>query len=75
MTVSPQLGGWILYHVRATDVVCFGPFASTEEAEQWMRDVGNDHRVRGLLIPLVSPASDPMSIWNDLEIDWKNESK
>lgn len=62
---QPNVGGWALVHCRDVDMVYFGPFATIEEAEEWLRDVGEDRGVRPHLVPLVSPTSNPRNIWQD----------
>ena len=45
--------------------VYFGPFEILIEVDEWMRDVGQHRGVRGVLVPLVSPASNPDNLWQD----------
>lgn len=62
---QPEIGGWILVHSRMGGTVYFGPFETLIEVDEWMRDVGQHRGVRGVLVPLVSPASNPDNLWQD----------
>lgn len=62
---QPTVGGWIIIHGRATDTVYFGPFETLREVDEWMRNVGEDRGVRAVVIPLISPESNPANLWHD----------
>ena len=62
---QPIVGGWVVCHTRSPDQVFFGPFATLKEVDEWLENVGTDRGVRGYLIPLVSPASNPDNLWHE----------
>jgi hypothetical protein len=46
MPAPKRVGGYVIRHGRATDVVYFGPFATYDEAVEWWRTVGSRRRVQ-----------------------------
>jgi hypothetical protein len=64
MPAPKRVGGYVIRHERATDVVFFGPFFTYDEAVEWWRTVGRAHRVQMNIIPVVSPGAD--DFWNPL---------
>jgi hypothetical protein len=64
MTDQPQVSGFILVHPRSGGDVHFGPFATAEEALDWLFEVGRDNNVRAYLLPLINPAAPPEYFWD-----------
>jgi hypothetical protein len=61
---TERIGGWIFVHTRAYDSVHFGPFATFEDLQEWLRS--NETLVTGMAVPLVNPSSDPLRFWEKL---------
>lgn len=55
-----MIGGYIVVHGRATDVVYFGPFATLEETREWLAAHPN---VRAGITHLVSPETPERDMW------------
>lgn len=62
-SLQPQASGFIIIHTRATDRVFFGPFATVEEASEWLDTVGRRNGVSGGIDYLMNPHGDPQDFW------------
>lgn len=60
---EPQVWGFMLAHIRATDRVYFGPFRTRQELSDWMEEVGRRHGISGAVYPLMNPQGDPADFW------------
>lgn len=60
---EPQVWGFLIQHIRATDIVYFGPFRTLDEVREWDETIGQKNRVAGAALPLMNPYGDPNHFW------------
>ena len=58
---AARIGGWIFVHTKDKNTMSFGPFEDYEDLRMWLATIGDEHGINGMAIPLVNPASDPLS--------------
>jgi|APGre2960657404_1045060.scaffolds.fasta_scaffold00342_10 hypothetical protein len=65
---NDRIGGWVVQHYGSNFTETFGPFKTLEEAKNWCDTIGYENRVRGVIIPLLSPTVDPKTIWEGINL-------